>query len=80
MKTLNNIPCLPRVVSGAFRLHPVTLPELSDCLKGMSSSKVYGVKGITIAMLRRAFIVVGSHHLNVIDSTIISGVIPIVGK
>ena len=73
-------PCPPRVVSGAFRVHPVTLPELSNCLKSMSSSKASGEDGITVAMLRMTFSVVGPHLLNIINSSLTSGVIPVCWK
>ena len=43
-------PCPPRVVSGAFRVHPVTLPELHASLRKMSSSKACGDDGITVDM------------------------------
>ena len=41
-----------RVVSGAFRVRPATLPELSTALKRMSASGACGADGITISVLR----------------------------
>ena len=68
--------CPPRVVSGAFRVHPVTLPELSNCLRGMSSSKASTEDGVTIAMLRMTFSAIGPHLTHVIKASIVSGVVP----
>ena len=48
----------PRVVSGAFRVREATLPELSDAVRRMSSSRSCGDDGITIEMLRMTFPVV----------------------
>ena len=69
-------PCPPRVVSGAFRVHPVTLPELHNALKRMSSSKASGDDGITVSMLRLTFPVIAPHLLKVINTSITSGVLP----
>ena len=66
----------PRVVSGAFRVRPATLPELSTALQRMSASKACGADGITIEMLRMTFEVTGPHLLNVVNSSIVSGVLP----
>ena len=46
----------PRVVSGAFRVAPATLPELSRALQRMSSSRACGDDGITVQMLRLTFL------------------------
>ena len=60
----------PRVCSGAFSPRPATLPELSAALQRMGTSKASGADGITIAMLRTTFRVVGPHILHVINSSI----------
>ena len=54
----------PRVISGAFRVRAATLPELSDAIKRMSTSRACGEDGITIEMLRMTFPVVGPSLLN----------------
>ncbi|KAF0309848.1 hypothetical protein FJT64_019051 [Amphibalanus amphitrite] len=54
----------PRVISGAFSPRPATLPELSAALQRMSPSKACGDDGITIAMLRMTFPVIGPHILH----------------
>ena len=54
----------PKVSSGAFQLVPATLPELSAALRQMSSSRASGEDGITVAMLRMTFSVVGPHLLS----------------
>ena len=63
-------------MSGAFRVHPATLPELYDSLKRMSSSKACGDDGITVSMLRLTFPVIAPHLLKVINTSITSGVLP----
>ena len=60
----------PRVCSGAFSPRPATLPELSAALQRMGTSKASGEDGITIAMLRMTFSVVGPHVLHVVNSCI----------
>ena len=65
-----------RVVSGAFRVRPVTLPELSSAMKRMSASRACGIDGVTIGMLRMTFPVIGPHLLNVINSSLVSGKLP----
>ena len=66
----------PRVISGAFSPRPATLPELSAALQRMSSSKSSGADGITIAMLRTTFPVVGPHLLHVINNCIVHSDLP----
>ena len=66
----------PCVVSGSFRVHPATLPELSSALQRMSSSKACTDDGITIQMLRMTLPVIGPHLLTVINSSLVSGVLP----
>ena len=56
-----------RLVSGAFRVHPATQPELSATVRQMSSSKACADDGITIAMIRMTFPVVASHLLQIVD-------------
>ena len=60
----------PRVCSGAFTPRPATLPELSAALQRMGTSNASGEDGITIAMLRMTFSVVGPHILHVVNSCI----------
>ena len=67
----------PRVISGAFRVQSVTLPELSSALKGMGSSRASGSDGITLEMLRKTFPTVGPHLLHVINFSIKSGEVPV---
>ena len=69
-------PCPSRVVSGSFRVHPVTLPELHAALRRMSSSNACGDDGITVSMLRLTFPVIAPHLLNVINASIVSGELP----
>ena len=65
-----------RVISGAFRVRCVTLPELSSALRGMGSSRACGSDGITLQMLRSTFPAVGPHLLHVINFSIRSGEVP----
>ena len=66
----------PRVVSGAFKVRTVTLPELSHALRGMSSSRASGEDGVTVQMLRSTFPVVGPHLLHVINCSLSTGEVP----
>ena len=65
-----------RVVSGAFRVRPVTLPELSAAIQRMSTSRASGDDGVTIGMLRMTFPVIGPHLLNIINASLVSGELP----
>lgn len=66
----------PRVVAGSYRVHPATLPELTAALRRMSASKACGDDGVTVAMLRMTWRVIGPHVLSVVNSSLSSGVIP----
>ena len=66
----------PRVVSGAFRVRPATLPELSSALNRMKSSKSSAADGITAGMLKSTFSVIAPHLLRVVNSTIRAGKLP----
>ena len=83
---LNNEPSpdlplrLPRVVSGAFRVKPVTLPELSLALHRMSSSKAVGPDNVCIALIRECFAVVGPHLLHILNHSFTSGRVPLIWK
>ena len=66
----------PRVVAGAYRVQPATLPELSAALKRMSSSRACGEDGVTVGMLRMTWPVIGPHVLAVVNASLVSGVLP----
>ena len=66
----------PRVVAGAYRVRPATLPELSAALGRMSSSKACGEDGVTIGMLRMTWSVIAPHVLEVVNASLVSGVLP----
>ena len=59
----------PRVCAGGFRVRSVTLPELSIALRSMGNSNACAGDGITIAMLKLTFAVVGPHLCHVINSS-----------
>ena len=65
-----------RVVSDAFRVRPVTLPELSSAIQRMSASRASGSDGVTIGMVRMTFPVIGPHLLDVINASLVSGKVP----
>ena len=69
-----------RVVSAAFKVTTVTLPELSLALRGMSSSRASGDDGVTVQMLRATFPVIGPHLLHVINSSLRTGEVPLKWK
>ena len=66
----------PRVVAGAYRVRPATLPELSAALRRMSLSKACGEDGVTIGMLRMTWPVIAPHVLEVVNASLVSGVLP----
>ena len=69
-----------RVVSGAFRVRPATLPELSAAVQRMSGSRASGDDGITIGMIRMTLPVIGPELLHVINTSITSGAVPVSWK
>ena len=66
----------PRVVSGAFRVRPATLSELSSALNRMQNSKSSGADGITVGMLKQTFPVIAPHLLRIVNGTIRTGKLP----
>ena len=71
------LPPRPRcVVSGAFRVRPATLPELSSAVRRMSGSRASGDDGITIGMIRMTLPVIGPELLHLINASLTSGAIP----
>ena len=70
----------PRVVSGALSLRAATLPELSAALQSMGKSRACGSDGITVAMLKSTFPVIGPHLLRVINSSITKSEVPLQWK
>ena len=77
----DTLPPRPRcVVSGAFRVRPATLPELSAAVSRMSGSRACGDDGITIQMIRVTLPVIGPELLHVINASITSGIVPISWK
>ena len=77
----DTLPPRPRcVVSGAFRVRPATLPELSAAVSRMSGSRACGDDGITIQMIRMTLPVIGPELLHVINASITSGIVPISWK
>ena len=64
------------MVSDALKVRTVTLPELSNALRGMNSSRASGSDGVTVQMLRATFPVIGPHLLHVINSSLRTGEVP----
>ena len=65
-----------RVCSSALILHPVTLPELSNAIKRMSSSKAIGVDGVPLLAVKKCFAVIGPHLLNIVNNSITTCIFP----
>ena len=70
----------PRVVSSAFHLKPATLPELSSALSAMNNTKACGDDGVSLQMLKTVFPVVGPHLLHVVNFSLMSGTVLMIGK
>ena len=70
----------PRVCASSFRVSPATLPEMSDALKRMGTSRACGTDGVTVHMLRMTFPVIGPHLLNVINCSLVTGQVPSMWK
>ena len=64
------------MISGAFRVRTVSLPELSSALSGMGNSRASGSDGITVQMLRATFPTIGPHLLHVGNFSLRSGEVP----
>ena len=79
---LNATPCEPMgprppiVCSSAFRVHVVTLPELSAALRQMSGSRTADSDGIRVQLLRECFEVVGPIVLHIVNHSLSTGVVP----
>ena len=66
----------PTVCSTGFQLQPVTLPELSRCIQGMSASRAVGLDGVPLFAVRRCFPTVGPHPLRLVNLSLRTGVFP----
>ena len=66
----------PCVCASALVLGPVTLPELSEAISSMSSSRAVGVDGVPLFAIVRSFAVIGPHLLHIINHSISSSVFP----
>ena len=66
----------PVVCAASFELTPVTLPELSEAVRHMSSSRAVGLDGVPILAVRRCFDVIGPLLLHLINRSIVTGVFP----
>ena len=64
------------MVSDAFKVRTVAMPELSHALRGLGSSRASGEDGVTVQMLRATFPVIGPHLLHVINSSLRTGEVP----
>ena len=54
----------------------MTLPELSNAIKCMSSSKAIGVDGVPLLAVKKCFAVIGPHLLNIVNSSITTCTFP----
>ena len=66
----------PRVTSAGLVLQPVTLPNLSESLRELSSARAVGVDGIPLFAIRNCFAVIAPHLLHLINVSIVTRVFP----
>ena len=66
----------PTVCSTAFELKPVTLPELSRCIRNMNATKACGLDGVPFHAIINCFAVIGPHLLRIVNLSIRLGVFP----
>ena len=66
----------PRVTSAGLVLQPVTLPNLSESLRELSSSRAVGMDGIPLFAIRNCFAVIAPHLLHLINVSIVTRVFP----
>ena len=66
----------PRVVRDAFKVRTVTLPELSNALRGLGGSRASGEDGVAVQILRATFPVIGPHLHHVINCSLRTGEVP----
>ena len=66
----------PTVCSTGFQLTPVTLPELSRCVKKMSASRAVGLDEVPLEAVRQCFAVIGPHLLRLINLSLRTKVFP----
>ena len=70
----------PTVVSTGFRVRPATEAELKSALFRMSSSKAVGCDEVSLQLIRRCFAEMAPHVLQVINRSIITGIVPTLWK
>ena len=66
----------PTVCSAMFSLRPVTLPELSRCIRKMNVSGACGLDGVPLPAVINCFAVIGPHLLCIVNMSVRSGVFP----
>ena len=66
----------PTVCSAMFSLRPVTLPELSRCIRKMNVSGACGLDGVPLPAVINCFAVIGPHLLRIVNMSVRSGVFP----
>lgn len=66
----------PCVTTGGMVLKSITLPELSLAISQLSKSKSVGHDGVPLHALRQCFPVIGPHILHLVNTSLLSGVVP----
>ena len=66
----------PIVVSSAFRLEPVTLPELGRAARKMNSSGAVGLDRVPLSAVKRCFSVIGPHLLKIVNMSLAKCLFP----
>ena len=67
---------LPRVVTGNFRVQPVTLEELAVTVHCMNDSRSIGPDGIPMYFLKRCFDVICHVILCLVNTSLVTGTVP----
>ena len=62
----------PIVVADAFRLQPVTLPELGRVVAGMNGSGAVGGDGVPLSAIKRCMSVLSPHLLRIVNTSIVT--------
>ena len=71
---------LPRVNTGSFKVSPIDMSTLSSIVLGMKRSGSVGSDGLSVSILKKFFFSIGHILLSIINSSLISGIVPSVWK
>ena len=67
---------LTRVITSAFKVHPIDIHTLHATVLSMKPSSNCGLDGLSISMFKKLFVYIGFFLLDIINCSLASGIVP----